>query len=305
MDIRVSVLGAGSWGTTVASLAAHNTPTLLWSRRPELAEQIDRDHRNGDYLDGFDLHPALRATGAWQWAVRHADVLVVPLPMRRDMAQHAYAMLDGLRKRGFEHLVRSAIVLLCATPGSDPNLETAIVDEFDSLGVQTYVRVPFEPVFATGERITLEALSQSSIIAWTNVAAMVTDALAEAIVERQAGLRQQGVPAPAVAPEPAPPTFAADVPSFVAPQPAPAPESVPAAEPPLAPVVEPAAAPAVRVPETDPARDLPLDYRPTAEAAEAAPEPDASSESAAEVHQPPAPARRPQPPKPSSFDPYA
>ncbi|AYA27528.1 hypothetical protein C6369_000425 [Rhodococcus rhodochrous] len=243
--------------------------------------------------------------GAWQWAVRHADVLVVPLPMRRDMAQHAYAMLDGLRKRGFEHLVRSAIVLLCATPGSDPNLETAIVDEFDSLGVQTYVRVPFEPVFATGERITLEALSQSSIIAWTNVAAMVTDALAEAIVERQAGLRQQGVPAPAVAPEPAPPTFAADVPSFVAPQPAPAPESVPAAEPPPAPVVEPAAAPAVRVPETDPARDLPLDYRPTAEAAEAAPEPDASSESAAEVHQPPAPARRPQPPKPSSFDPYA
>ncbi len=99
---------------------------------------------------------------AWQWAVRNADVLVVPLPMRRDMAQHAYAMLEGLRKRGLEHLVHSAIVLLCATPGgSDPNLESVIVDEFDALGVQTYLRVPFEPVFASGERITLEAMSQT------------------------------------------------------------------------------------------------------------------------------------------------
>ncbi|MGW0021618.1 MinD/ParA family ATP-binding protein [Rhodococcus sp. NPDC003382] len=231
--------------------------------------------------------------GAWQWAVRHADVLVVPLPMRRDMAQHAYAMLDGLRKRGLEHLVCSAVVLLCATPGSDPNLETAIVDEFDALGVQTYVRVPFEPVFATGERITLEALSQSSIIAWTNVAAMVTDALAEAIVDRQAGYRQRWAPAPESAPEPAVPTFAADVPSFPAPQPAPAPE----------PEAEPPAAPAVRVAETDPARYLPLDYRPPVEAeAELEAEQDAST---VEVHQPPARTRRPQPPKPSSFDPYA
>ena len=30
---RVAVIGAGSWGTTVASLAAANTPTVLWARR--------------------------------------------------------------------------------------------------------------------------------------------------------------------------------------------------------------------------------------------------------------------------------
>ena len=32
MKIRVAVLGAGSWGTTFASLAAHNAETVLWSR---------------------------------------------------------------------------------------------------------------------------------------------------------------------------------------------------------------------------------------------------------------------------------
>ena len=33
-----AVIGAGSWGTTVAALAAVNTPTVLWARRPELAD---------------------------------------------------------------------------------------------------------------------------------------------------------------------------------------------------------------------------------------------------------------------------
>ena len=33
MTINVAVIGAGSWGTTVAALAAANTDTVLWSRR--------------------------------------------------------------------------------------------------------------------------------------------------------------------------------------------------------------------------------------------------------------------------------
>ena len=37
MPINVAVIGAGSWGTTVAALAAVNTPTILWARRAELA----------------------------------------------------------------------------------------------------------------------------------------------------------------------------------------------------------------------------------------------------------------------------
>lgn len=80
MDIRVSVIGSGSWGTTVAHLAAHNAPTVLWSRRPELACQIDEEHENGDYLAGYQLHPSLRATGDLEEAVSQADVLVMGVP---------------------------------------------------------------------------------------------------------------------------------------------------------------------------------------------------------------------------------
>ena len=80
MDIQVSVIGAGSWGTTVAALAARNTPTMLCARRAELAEQIDTTHQNGEYLPGFELPPELRATADLEQAVRRADLLVMGVP---------------------------------------------------------------------------------------------------------------------------------------------------------------------------------------------------------------------------------
>jgi glycerol-3-phosphate dehydrogenase (NAD(P)+) len=80
MDIRVAVIGAGSWGTTVAALAARNTPTIIWSRRADLAAQINDDHRNGDYLADYALPPALEATDDLEKAVKGCDVLVMGVP---------------------------------------------------------------------------------------------------------------------------------------------------------------------------------------------------------------------------------
>lgn len=80
MSIRVAVVGAGSWGTTVAALASRNAPTVLWARRPELAVEIAKDHRNSAYLDGFDLPEDLGATSDLAAAVGQADVLVMGVP---------------------------------------------------------------------------------------------------------------------------------------------------------------------------------------------------------------------------------
>lgn len=80
MDMRVVVLGGGSWGTTVAHLAAHNTPTVLWCRDAVVAEGITDRCENTRYLEGFDLHPSLRATTDIDEAVGAADLLVVGVP---------------------------------------------------------------------------------------------------------------------------------------------------------------------------------------------------------------------------------
>ncbi len=79
-NAHVAVLGAGSWGTTVAALAARNTDTVLWSRRPETADQINEKRENTDYLAGLELPEGLRATSSLEDAVWHADVLVVGVP---------------------------------------------------------------------------------------------------------------------------------------------------------------------------------------------------------------------------------
>jgi glycerol-3-phosphate dehydrogenase (NAD(P)+) len=91
MPINVGVVGAGSWGTTVAALAAVNAPTVLWARRPELAAQINTEHVNGDYLAAFALPEQLRATSSLEEAVSTADVLVMAVPSHgyREVAAEA------------------------------------------------------------------------------------------------------------------------------------------------------------------------------------------------------------------------
>jgi glycerol-3-phosphate dehydrogenase (NAD(P)+) len=78
--VRVVVLGAGSWGTTVASLAARNTPTLLWAREPGTADEINTENRNSRYLGDHPLPTNLRATADIVEAANEADVLVVGVP---------------------------------------------------------------------------------------------------------------------------------------------------------------------------------------------------------------------------------
>ena len=52
-DIRVAVLGGGSWGTTVASLAAARTETVLWARRQSTVDAINEQARKPRLSRGF------------------------------------------------------------------------------------------------------------------------------------------------------------------------------------------------------------------------------------------------------------
>jgi glycerol-3-phosphate dehydrogenase (NAD(P)+) len=74
------VIGAGSWGTTVAHLLAHNVATVLWARDPDVAIEIDTKHTNSRYLNGYALHPDLRATADLAEAVETADMIVMGVP---------------------------------------------------------------------------------------------------------------------------------------------------------------------------------------------------------------------------------
>src|SRR4051795_10886470 len=79
--MKVTVLGAGSWGTTVASLLCRRDhEVLLWARNPEVAGEVTEQHTNEAYLPGASLPPRLRATADLEQAARHAELLVVGVP---------------------------------------------------------------------------------------------------------------------------------------------------------------------------------------------------------------------------------
>ncbi len=74
------MIGAGSWGTTAAALAARSTPTILWARRTEVADEINETHRNRSYLPEHLLPEGLVATADLEEAVLDVDAVVMAVP---------------------------------------------------------------------------------------------------------------------------------------------------------------------------------------------------------------------------------
>jgi len=96
MTQRVTVLGAGSWGTTVASLTSRNAPTILWARDSDVAREIRERHRNERYLPGAKLPQALNATDSIEEALYDTDLLVMGIPSQsfRDTLHKAKKFLN-------------------------------------------------------------------------------------------------------------------------------------------------------------------------------------------------------------------
>jgi len=148
--VKITVLGAGSWGTTVASIVAKRNPTTLWARDGEVAREIDEKHTNSRYLEGFDLPERLSGTSDLEEAVSDADVLVVGIPSHafREVLEQAaphvrpWIPVVSLTK-GFERgtLLRMTEVIKEVLPGrpaaalSGPNIAREIMAGFAAASV--------------------------------------------------------------------------------------------------------------------------------------------------------------------------
>lgn len=90
---RIVVLGAGSWGTTIAKVIADGgTEVTLWSRREDLATEINLSRRNGDYLPGINLPEKLVATSDIESALSEAEQIYLAVPaqsLRENLASWA------------------------------------------------------------------------------------------------------------------------------------------------------------------------------------------------------------------------
>ena len=77
----VGVIGAGSWGTTLAHLlAAGGLETNLWVFEEDLCKIIRETGENTIYLPGFRLHQKVRACNSLEEVVRDCRLLVMVVP---------------------------------------------------------------------------------------------------------------------------------------------------------------------------------------------------------------------------------
>lgn len=110
MKKKVAVLGAGSWGTVLASVLAENGHDVrIWARRKELVEEINEKRTNSKYLPGVTIHPSIVASDSIEETVidRKMVLFVVPSHSIREVASQVEPFLaeDALvvhASKGFE-----------------------------------------------------------------------------------------------------------------------------------------------------------------------------------------------------------
>ena len=164
--VTVTVLGGGSWGTTVAALAARNAPTVLWARDPDVAREIDEQHTNTKYLGDRPLPVDLRATADLGEALERADAVVFGVPSHslRDTARRAaehirpwvpvVSLIKGLEQ---DTRLRPTQVLAEELPGhpvallAGPNLAREVLDGYAAAAVvatpDIHVATALQPLF--------------------------------------------------------------------------------------------------------------------------------------------------------------
>ncbi|ABK72209.1 NAD(P)-dependent glycerol-3-phosphate dehydrogenase [Mycolicibacterium smegmatis] len=106
--MEAAVMGCGAWGTALAKvLADAGNPVTMWARRPEVADEINSEHRNSEYLGDVVLPASIRATSDPEEALRGACTVMLAVP-----SQKLRANLDN-----WKHLIEDDVTLVSLAKG--------------------------------------------------------------------------------------------------------------------------------------------------------------------------------------------
>jgi glycerol-3-phosphate dehydrogenase (NAD(P)+) len=99
--MKISVIGAGSFGTAMAIVAARaGNDVLLWAHDPGVAEALSRDRRNSVYLPKVELDPNIRVTNSLAEAAEFSDFVFMVVPShhyRRVLGELATHTAGGMQ----------------------------------------------------------------------------------------------------------------------------------------------------------------------------------------------------------------
>ncbi|MBM2841728.1 MAG: NAD(P)H-dependent glycerol-3-phosphate dehydrogenase [Bacteroidetes bacterium] len=98
--MRIAVLGAGSWGTTLAILLANKSHSVtLWSYREEDAQTIRAKRENPAFLPGVRIPEAVVASSDLASSARDAEMIVTAIP-----SQYVRSVIVKLKHLPFDRI---------------------------------------------------------------------------------------------------------------------------------------------------------------------------------------------------------
>lgn len=97
MTKRIAIIGAGSWGTALAIIAARaGHEVMLWSRDPEVVTSINEERVNSRYLTSVSVPESVTATNEVGKALDQASLVLLAAPSHaiRDLLTQMSPALD-------------------------------------------------------------------------------------------------------------------------------------------------------------------------------------------------------------------
>src|SRR6185295_1946167 len=106
--MKITVLGAGAWGTALARLLVQEgNPVVLWGHNADHLRDIQRSGHNERYLPGIELPRDLQFETDPAGSIREAECIVVAVPSKgfREATQHLKTFSGSIISvtKGIEH----------------------------------------------------------------------------------------------------------------------------------------------------------------------------------------------------------
>ena len=162
MKLKVGLLGGGSWGTTVASLAAKNADVTIWARDKNTVNEINTQHTNSKYLPDARLTRSLKANEEIEATVKNADVIVMGIP-----SQHMRSVLEKAKP-----YIRPWVPILSLSKGIEMTTKMRMTQVIEEV-------MPGHPVgLLTGPNLAKEIIKGQAA---ASVIAMVDGTIAKAL----------------------------------------------------------------------------------------------------------------------------
>ena len=159
-NIKVGIIGEGSWATAIIKLLQYNVENLVWVvRDSEVVAQIIENRHNPLFLSDVEIEPErITFVSSAKEAVKLADILFVVLP-----AAFIEDSLEGLVAKDFKNKY-----VYSATKGLIPSRHTTVCSFFHQKFDIPFQRLGFISGPSHAEEVALERLTYLTVLSVNN-----------------------------------------------------------------------------------------------------------------------------------------